>query len=489
MQKTNTRNSIIFYLNGKRHEVVGQDTLKPFAYYLRYHLDLPGTKTVCSEGDCGACTVLAAAFKNNTLQNFKAINSCIAPVFSLDLHHIVTVEGLADENQISEVQKCFVENNAAQCGYCTPGFVCAVTALAEDAKNENKSITEKKARNYLTGNLCRCTGYEPILKAATALDLNKYQSLNRFVLKQSLAEFKELQQTVCIQQPDLSLYLPKTIHEALELKKNHVRVIAGATDIGVLINKDKLQLNAVMSLMHIDALSEIKKNKSVISIGATATLAELEEILKTEASEFSKIFRIFASPQIKNRATLIGNVVNASPIADSIPGLMVLNSSIVAESVHGKRKIPLTSFYKGYKTLDLKPEEIVTGLEFEIPNEQQIFKLYKVSPRKDLDISVVTFAALFEIENNQIMTSRLALGGVGPTVLRLPKLEALFANQNFTFELFKKLSPLAKNEISPLSDLRGSQEFRLQLVENLMLKFYSEVSHTHELNQKTEPGL
>ncbi|MFZ3231543.1 MAG: FAD binding domain-containing protein [Pseudobdellovibrio sp.] len=480
MEKTLQRSSIVFYLNGRRIEVTGQDTLKPFAYYLRYVLDMPGTKIVCSEGDCGACTLLIAPYRKNELQKFMAINSCITPVFSLDLSYVVTVEGLAESEELSTVQKCFIENNGAQCGYCTPGFVCAMTALTEDCLLEKKQITEKKARNYLTGNLCRCTGYAPIIKAAIAIDLTAVKGLNRYVSPESLVEFKSLASSVHIRntiaESNFELCLPKTLVDAVKLKTTDMRLVAGATDLGVLINKNKLNFLKVMSLIHVDELNSIENKNGRIKIGARVTLAELEETLKKNSEEFSEIFKIFASPQIKNTATLIGNIVNASPIADSIPALMVLNTMIFTLSSKGSRCIAMTDFYMGYKQLDLLPNEIVTHIEFELPAADEIFKLYKVSPRKDLDISVVTFAGVFKLKNKTIETARIAYGGVGPVVIRMKQLESKFVGNDFSENLFLKLSHEVEKEISPLSDLRGSREFRLKLSENLLKKCYHEIS-------------
>lgn len=481
MENLKNRNAVVFYLNGQRTEVKGADTLKPFAYYLRYSLDKPGTKTVCSEGDCGACTVMVANFRSGSLQKFQAINSCIAPVFSLDLCHVVTVEGLANDKGLSVVQKAFVSNNGAQCGYCTPGFVCAMTALTEDCVLENKPITAKKARNYLTGNLCRCTGYEPILKAATSIDLTQVKSLSRYVSAASLSEFSSLSSSVEIAGANFKLNLPTTLTEAAALKSADTRVVAGATDLGVLVNKDKMTFVNVLNLAHVSELQKVEINGNKCVIGARVTLSQLEEKLKTHCTEFAEILKIFASPQIKNNATLVGNVVNASPIADTIPALMVLNTVIFTLSKTGSRRIAITDFYKGYKQLDLLPEELVTHIEFEIPAADQIFKLFKASPRKDLDISVVTFAGVFTMNKKIIAGARIAFGGVGPIVIRMRDLESKFIGQEFSKDLFTTLSKQVEKEISPLSDLRGSREFRLKLSENLVKKCHAEISAEYGL--------
>lgn len=420
---------------------------------------------------------MVAAFRDSKLGRFQAINSCIAPIFSLDLCHVVTVEGLADSNGLSAVQKAFVENGGAQCGYCTPGFVCAMTALTEDCLIENKPITEKKARNYLTGNLCRCTGYEPILKAATSIDLKNVTSLGRYVTKESLSEFSSLSKSVYIKDSNFELSLPHLLSDAAKLKTPETRLVAGATDLGVLVNKDKLTFTKVLSLLHVDELQKVEFTGNICKVGARVTLTALEQSLKEKCPEFAEILKIFASPQIKNNATLVGNVVNASPIADTIPALMVLNSFVITT----QRRIALVDFYKGYKQLDLLPTEIVSHIEFEIPAADEIFKLYKASPRKDLDISVVTFAGIFKLNKKIISSARIAFGGVGPVVIRMKQLESEFTGKEFSEELFSSLSTKVEKEITPLSDLRGSREFRLKLGQNLIKKCYQEISAEHGL--------
>jgi xanthine dehydrogenase small subunit len=477
--ETKTRDHIVFYLNGRRIEVRGADALKPLAHLLRYQFGLPGTKVVCSEGDCGACTVLIAPFRQAEIQKFRSINACIAPAYSLDLCHVVTVEGLAIGGELSTVQQAMVDNHGGQCGYCTPGFVCAMTVLAEDCLAENKIISEKRARNYLTGNLCRCTGYEPILKAATAIELDKVISLSRYVSQASIEDFSALSSfDILIQDQNFELNMPGTLTQAVRLKKQspELRIVGGATDLGVLLNKDKLKLVKVMSLAHVSELEQIQHSGNKIVVGATVTLATLESVLRQQCSELQGIIKVFASPQIKNAGTLVGNVVNASPIADTIPALMVLEGKVIVSSGAGARQIPITEFYKGYKQLDLAADEIVTHIEFEIPSATQVFKLYKVAPRKDLDISVVTCALLFTLKNKKIEAARLAFGGVGPTVLRLSKLEAKLIGQDFSSEVFVQLGLDVEKEIAPISDLRGTKEFRLQLAKNLLKKCYREVS-------------
>ena len=498
------RSSLVFYLNGQRHEVTGPQAFMTLSDYLRYERSLTGTKVVCAEGDCGACTVLLASVHEieKSAWIFKSVNSCIMPVLALDGCHLVTVEGLKNGTEIHPVQKSMVENFGSQCGFCTPGFVCAMTALVEDSILDKKEITEKRAKNYLTGNLCRCTGYTPILKAATSVDLKNTTTLQkRFSDSKQIQELKKsVKVPVEIVTPEMKLFLPATLDQALKLKQKYpeIKIVAGATDLGVAVNKGRSSYQYLMSLQNISTLWQIQKRRNKLVIPARVTLATLQKQLTennqdknstgklalkakptgsaapNSLSEFDGILNIFASMQIKNSGTLVGNVVNASPIADSIPFLIVSDAEIEVQSLKGTRMIPADEFYLGYKKLNLKPNEIVTAIHLPIHADDQLSKLYKVSLRKDLDISAVTMAARFKLKNNKIQEARLAFGGVGPVVLRLKEVEKKCVGQDLQKTLLQEISKTVGQWVTPISDVRGSKEYRLQLCQNLLLKMADE---------------
>lgn len=482
MADSRIRNNINIFINGVEHSVAGEEAFLPLAQYLRYCASLPGTKVVCAEGDCGACTTIVSRLIDNKWSKPQTINSCIAPLYLFDGCSVVTVEGLEKDQQLSEVQEKMRTFHGGQCGYCTPGMVCSLSSLAEDCSREKKEITEKKARNYLTGNLCRCTGYEPILNAATNLDLSKWESLeSRYFTANEATVFNEKSKdSLAIQTSSKQIFAPTNLADALAFKTQNpkARVVAGATDLGVLHNKGKSFLDQVLVLNRIAALAESNDTPDGVWIGARTTLTEFENFIETAHPEFSRLLRIFASPQIKNQGTLLGNVMNGSPIGDSIPALLALNASVKLVSTEGSRLVPLTSFYKAYKVFDIKPNELATGIL--IPHLQGKWqsKLFKVSLRKDLDISAVTFAAVLKIENQKISEARLAMGGVGPTVIRLPDLEKQMQGQTFSQSLFQNLGSQVKNFITPISDLRASDAYRWQVAQNLFEKCY------HEMNEE-----
>ena len=492
------RSHVVFYVNQKRHQLSGNEVFQTFAEFVRYQMGLTGTKIVCAEGDCGACTVLVGSIheaQNGSSEKliYKAVNSCIIPLYLLDCHHIITVEGIQNESKLHPVQEAMIEHQGAQCGYCTPGFICALAACTEDViLNHEDKITEKKAANFLTGNLCRCTGYKPILDAATHINLKQIVSFqDRYHNPERNEELRQLSRVpakLCI--GENTVYLPTSLKSALEIKQNNpeARLIAGSTDIGVLVNKGKTTTPSVLSLQHLSELYQIKEDSREIWIGARVTLNQFENYIEDKIPEKARMMRIFASPQIKNQGTLIGNVVNGSPIGDTLPYLMVAPATLQIANREAHRELPITEFYLGYKKLNLKSDELVTGIKIPQPhkndknNKSEKLKLYKVSLRKDLDISAVTFAGAigFDMKTvgqvDTISTVRLSFGGVGPIVLRMSEMEEELLGKPFIRSLFESLGDRISQFIKPQSDLRASREYRLLLCRNLLLKFYDEVA-------------
>jgi xanthine dehydrogenase small subunit len=475
------RNKIITTINHQRLEIESEKAFMSLASFLRNDLGLTGTKIVCSEGDCGACTVLLAneiGLDGKLL--FKSVNSCILPLYLIDGAQIVTIEGLQVDRELSEIQNVMVNHHGAQCGYCTPGIICAMSGMAEKLKSENKPVTEKKIRNFLTGNLCRCTGYRPILEAGLAIDLAKTDFLkDRYHSNEWLEEIKLMKnQSILITSDNKDIFMPATLTEAREAKNNNpdLRIIAGGTDLGVLVNKGKITTIKTMALYHIKELSEISHTNEFISVGACITLSAFEDYIEKFIPELANVLRIFASPQIKNQATLVGNVVNASPIGDTIPYLMASDAIICLESIAGVREIKLSDFYLGYKKLDLFPNEIVTRIKIKRTEPCEIIKLYKTSLRKDLDISAATFAAIIKVDDqNNILQARIALGGVAATVVRLVEIENKMVGEKFSRDTFIKHAESLPLYISPLSDLRASKEYRMLVSQNFFKKFFDEV--------------
>jgi xanthine dehydrogenase small subunit len=480
------RSEVVFYLNGERHSVADERAGWMLADYLRYGRGLTGTKIVCAEGDCGACTVLR--FFPNSGRSFLPINACITLVAQMDGSSLVTVDGLSVEGTIlTPVQRAMVESNGSQCGFCTPGFVMALTGLVEKKlERKAQTIAEQEAKNALTGNLCRCTGYDPILKAATSLKVSECPSIRaKFcTLPQSQTLKKVIADPVAIETETFSFYAPTELKDAAKYLRKHpeTRMIAAGTDLGVVHNKRKIRLNRTLSLHLVRELYEIDTpRKGRLRVGARVTLSELRDAVKKSVPELARFLDLFASPQIKNFATLAGNVCNASPIADTPPFLLAANATVHAAGARGKRTIALEDFYLAYRKTALRSDEVVIAIEFDEPQKNESLALYKVSQRKDLDISTVNAAFRIRWKDSsrkQIQDLRIAMGGMAATPLRLKKTEKALLARDLDAPSLARALTVFHSEMEPISDLRGSAGFRRVASENLFQKFFHEHAGT-----------
>lgn len=475
------RDYISVFINGESRKIRGEHAFMTLSDYLRYERGLVGTKVVCSEGDCGACTVIignAHKLKNNEF-DYVPVNSCISFMHILDGSHIVTVEGLKNGDELNEVQESMVRNHGSQCGFCTPGFVCSLNAGIESHMNSGNEINEKRIKNTLTGNLCRCTGYKSIIEAGLDIDLKKFEPLTKKYNSKKILDVlsKDILIDAYVKSENNEVYLPTSLSSAYEKNKgDDVTLVSGASDLGVLHNKRGFNPKVVLGLHNVKEMSEIVKNKKDVFIGARVNLHQIEEELRDEFYEFTHMIHIFASPQIKNRATLIGNVANASPIADSIPFLMVAEAKVVLFGPEGDREVDINDFYLGYKKLDMKADEFIKGIKIPYLKDGEKIKLYKTSNRKDMDISIVTFASKYKIVDSTLRDISIAVGGVGPTVIRANKTESELIGKKFNKSIFDSAANTLKSEVTPIDDVRGSANFRRILSKNLLLKFYAEES-------------
>ena len=481
------RDYILVYINGKRNEVRGEAVFRSLAEYLRYDQQLTGTKVVCAEGDCGACTLLVADVGaergDDGRLRYRAINSCITSVHHLDGCSVVTVEGLRDGRELSAVQTALAENHASQCGFCTPGFVCSVTALYDD----KDVISAKDVKNYCTGNLCRCTGYKAIIDGALSVDRQKLRRVkDRYHDKSMLTDLLQHQLLpVRITANGRCYDRCVTLAEALALKAQDLDrgIVAGATDLGVLANKNRLKRTKFLSLAGIAELRKIELGPATIEVGAAVNLSALERVLDHQLPEFARYLHLFASPQIKHAATLVGNIANASPIGDTMPPLLVLDARLRIQKVAGRvREVRLADFYKGYKVMDLAPDELITQVILpRLVLYRQVFRVYKVSKRKDLDISTVSAAFFLSLQAGVIEEARIAFGGVGPYPSRIPALEAQVNGLTVSDAANVGLARQVRSHITPIDDLRGSASLRQDLAANLVAKFFAEMTTTAPL--------
>jgi xanthine dehydrogenase small subunit len=465
------RDHIVIFLNGQREEIKGEQVFMMVADFLRYQKHLTGTKIVCAEGDCGACTVLI--LRPGIDAGFVAINSCIVSMAQLDGAFLLTVEALKLNGRLSVVQEAIVEKHGSQCGYCTPGFAMAMTALFE---KPCAKLTSQRVKNCLTGNLCRCTGYEPLIEAALAVDQQVTSLKERFFTaarEQELIAVKDI--PIHLKHENKELRAPATLAEADRLLSlNNHKLFCGATDLGVLVNKGKTRIESMLSLHLIKELYEIKEEDERIIVGARVTLSEVRNFCKSRVPTLSRFINIFASPQIKNMATLAGNVANGSPIADTIPFMMVNKGKVHVRGTEGQRTITMKDFYVGYKTLSLNAGEYISHLSFALPSATDHLRLDKVSQRKDLDIATINSAFFLRLENSRISKIKIAVGGIGPIVKRLKNTENFMKNKHLTTDLLNEARTQLQKEIAPQSDLRGSDSFRRVLTDSLFTRFFQD---------------
>lgn len=483
---TLTRDFALIYINGQRHEIRGADAFLMLADYLRYEQGLTGTKIVCAEGDCGACTVLRALPRTGQRGpfEFEAINACVITMAQLDGSHLVTVEGLTIDGQLSAVQEAVVQCHGTQCGYCTPGFAMALTGLFQRPRPQ---LDAQQVKNYLTGNLCRCTGYSSLIESALSLDSSKIPSLiERYLPKNLIKETqKSMLMPLHIKCGEKEFVAPVDTKGAIKLRRrsSEVRILSAATDVGVQINKGKTTPKQWLSLHLIPELYQIKSSQGRVHVGARVSLAELRRYCSKRLPELANFIDIFASPQIKTVATLIGNIANASPIGDTLPFMLVADGVVHVMGGNKPRDIPMSKLYTGYRQLSLKDGEMISHASFRLPTKTEFLRLFKVSQRKDLDIATVNCAFLFQVNSKKgrpdpiIKSARIAYGGMGATVLRCEQAEAFLVGKSLSDDTLQEALQFIQNQFSPLSDLRGTASYRRVLVENLFRRY------CHELRQ------
>jgi len=464
------RDRLVLFLNGRRFELPASSAFQPLSDFLRNDRGLTGTKVVCAEGDCGSCTVLVGRVGPLKL-DYKPVCSCIAYLYQLDGAHVVTIEGLTPGNGLHPVQQAMMTGHASQCGFCTPGFVVTTCAMLEQPSSN--------VRRALSGNLCRCTGYEAILNAVDSVKLADVTPVStlysdaKLVIDQQSIEADEL----LLSYDGRTFYKPVTVAQAVAFRVTHpgCTIIAGGTDLGVVMNKGLRDPKVLLGTTAVVELNQLTLGDDVMSVGANVTLSRLETFAETHLPELAKILWRHGSPLTRNFGTLAGNIANGSPIGDTMPALFVLNASVELTGPAGVRRVNLNDFYTGYRTSVLRDDELITRVLIPLPDAGDVFKLYKISKRHDLDISGFTAAVWMRVNGSTIESSRVALGGVAATIVRLRDTENLLRGAPFSEQTMLRAGETASGEIAPLSDVRGSAEYRTTLARNIFLRLWHDL--------------
>jgi len=469
------RDFVLLYINGRRFEVRGRAAFGSLSDFLRNDLGLTGTKIVCAEGDCGSCSVLLGRQRVGDIQ-YRAVCSCIQFVYQLDCTHIITIEGLKYDGKLNPVQEALVQWQGTQCGFCTPGFVVSICAMFES----RESADPEDVRAACIGNLCRCTGYDAILKAGASVDGTSMQPLSAlFPATQMLADFADLEnESVRVQHDDRQFLKPNCVTDACEFKASHPDciIIAGGTDIGVTINKGLRDPKTILVTSGLHDIQGVALVDGSIVAGAGASLTDLERVCKTDLPEYAKMLYWFGSPPIRNAGTIGGNIANGSPIGDSLPALFVLNAEVELNGVAGVRRVNINDFYTGYRKSVMRSDELITRIHIPLPAVDDVFRLYKVSRRKDLDISAFTAAIWMKLPGQVVTQARIAIGGVAPVVMRVPRTESFLIGRSLDGDTLEEAGLIARKEVMPITDVRGTADYRLQLTENIFAKLSADLN-------------
>ena len=430
--------------------------------FIRYGEELPGTKIGCREGDCGACTVLEGTLTNDQV-NYKSIVSCLTPLVNAHGKHIVTIEGINLEDKLSPVQKAMVDNSATQCGFCTPGFVMSFTGHCL----KHELSTTKKAIASVSGNICRCTGYKSIERAA--VDIAKHmQNKNidnpiKWMVEQSYL-------------PNYFLQIPEKLKgiKPLEIVPSaKSTIIGGGTDLMVQ-KADKIYESEVNPVLNHQKCKGISLENGRCRIGASTTVNELMQssLLHDLLPELNSQLALISSEPIRNVGTIAGNIVNASPIGDLSIILLALNSEITVLDNDRKKGQPLKDFYLGYKKLNLQMGDMVESVSFPILQKPYFFNFEKVSKRTHLDIASVNSAMLIKVDNNKIVECHLSAGGVSPIPLYLKETSKFLVGKTISTDTLNQANEVLQSEISPISDIRGSVEYKRLLIKQLIFAHF-----------------
>ncbi len=449
--------------------------------FIRKNLNLTGTKEGCHEGDCGACTVLVGELIGEEI-TYKTINSCLVPIASLQGKHLVTIEGL-NNSTLTPIQNSFVKEGGSQCGFCTPGFIVSLTGSLLNKKENYSEMIES-----IDGNICRCTGYSSIKNSIKNIESNLHKTLNvddNYL--RTLVENNFL--------PEYFLEIPKRLKKIIDIKPSSTTIssekaylIAGGTDI--FLQKENEILEAGLNFIEHDQQQKIWEDNNYIFVKAYTTVNEIQDslIFKKYFPEINSYFNIFGSHQIRNKATLGGNIVNASPIGDMTVFFLSLNPTIRLKNGKSFREILLKNFFKSYKTLNKEKDEILDLLYFPIPSKNSYTNFEKVSRRKHLDIASVNTAVHLVKENKFINNISVSAGGVAPYPLLLIKTSDFLIGNEINCKTILEAVKIAQTEIAPISDVRGSKEYKSLLLRQLLfahfLKLFPEQINEEELYEQ-----
>lgn len=486
---------ISFLLN--RREVTLQDFAADMTVldYLRNVEGKCGTKEGCASGDCGACTVVVAEPSENGIE-YTSINSCITFLGAVHGKQIITVEDLTEEDSLHPVQQAMVDSHGSQCGFCTPGFVMSMFALYKNIEPDaDPDLRHRAVHEFLAGNLCRCTGYRPIIDAAmTSTEMVKPDQFSRDenTVAENLSEIKNRG----LPEPDKnvgSFSIPQTLSALASLYVDDpgARLLAGGTDLALEVTQQLSAIDRIIYLGQIPELLRIEQVDNSLEIGAAVSLARFDQVVEEWYPQISELLKRFGSTQVRNQGTVGGNIANASPIGDLPPVLMVLNADIRLHKGKNTRVVSVDDFFIDYRKTIIEEGEFISTIILPLPAPEQFFRVYKVSKRLDDDISAVCLAINMDLAGSSgrgemlSSTVRIAMGGMAAVPKRALHCESVLQNAVLTDATIQQAASALEEDFSPISDARASASYRIQIAKNLLQRFNLEL-HDDGINTRVE---
>lgn len=481
-----TRDHVVLWVNGTRHEVRGYDAVRTVSDYVRNVLRLTGTKTACGSGDCGSCTVLLSK-PESPKGSWYSANACLLRVAQIDGYQLRTVESCANVEALSVVQTALIDAHGSQCGFCTPGFVMSITAALQTYDAHAKSVDWPVA---LAGNLCRCTGYVAVFAAAKCATeamsiahatIGGAEPLHTgddhdSVRESTPALATSIDMLVPIGERTIRVLRPHSVNEALRnlAIDDPVSIVAGATDLGVEWSDDTRLPATMMFVGQLQELGGVTRvddasGREALVIGAAASWTELQAACESALPALAELLVRVGGPQIRNLGTIGGNLVTGSSISDIVPFMLVMDATVELRSLRGTRTLLLSEFLVGPRSVDCRPDELLIRIRLPLPTAQESLHLEKVSRRKDVDIATVTLAVLLHVEGATVHHASIAVGGAGPIVKRLAITERFLCSEPDSLQRSREAASIAAGELAPRSDVRGSEQYRNHVVRNLLI--------------------
>ncbi len=473
-------NTVRFVLAGRIEEISACDPTRTVLEFLREDKGLTGTKEGCAEGDCGACTVVLGELHDGAIR-YRAVNACILFLPTLDGKQLLTVEDLPQprdrqHTELHPVQQAIVDQHGSQCGFCTPGFVMSLFAMYHN--HPEHSIGRTDIDLGLAGNLCRCTGYAPIVRAAEqALKAGRTDHISAEE-DRIIALLRSIQpaDTLKISSGTRQFLAPRTTRELAKLLQEHPRatLVAGATDVGLWVTKQGQQPDTVIYLGEVAELTRIQDDNEQLHIGAAVCYTDATAAVTAHYPGFLPLIERIGALQVRNAGTIGGNIANGSPIGDMPPGLIAAGARLALTSMQGRRLIELEDYFISYGRQDLKDGEYVEQILLPVPPPEQLFTTYKVSKRFEQDISAVCSAFCLRLENNTIRDARICYGGMAETPKRARACESAMNDKAWSQETIDQAMLALLEDFEPISDVRASAQYRMHVAQNLLQRFFLE---------------